>query len=185
MEYLDVVDENNRFTGEVKSRKLVHEKGLWHREVGILVINKDKILLQKRSANKKMAPNKWAITGGHIDQGETIIKAAIREVTEELGIPNLKPSDLKLIHLQKLEYSGENGLSNNRFIYYYVLKTDLDEKDFVIQKEELSEVKYMSFNDILNLKKTKANMQAYTNSFFEPYIKDIIFKTQEYLKEEN
>ena len=54
MEYIDVVDENNNFTGEVVGKNIVHEKGLFYREViGIIVNNKNEILLQKRSTNKK------------------------------------------------------------------------------------------------------------------------------------
>ena len=31
MEYLDIVDENNEFTGIVEERRKAHEMNLWHR----------------------------------------------------------------------------------------------------------------------------------------------------------
>ena len=54
MEILDVVDENNNLTGKTEDRKIVHEKGLWHREVAAWIMNeKGEVLLQKRAPSKK------------------------------------------------------------------------------------------------------------------------------------
>ena len=39
MEYLDVVDENNNLTGKTEERNIIHEKGIWHREVAVWIIN--------------------------------------------------------------------------------------------------------------------------------------------------
>ena len=186
MEYLDVVDENNKLTNEIKSRKIIHEKGLWHREVAVWIIkDKTKALIQKRSPQKKMAPNMWSITGGHINSGESIIKAAIRESSEELGLENLGPSHFKLIDVQKSKYNDPNGLMNNIYKYIYVLQTNLDEKAFHIQQEELSEVKYIDLEELKNLKKNKANMEKYTEGLFSPDTKKVIMKIEEFLKEEN
>jgi len=53
-EKFDVLNEYGEFTGKVKTRTEVHEKGLWHRAVVLFVINEhDEILLQKRSRTKK------------------------------------------------------------------------------------------------------------------------------------
>ena len=186
MEYLDVVDENNKFTNEVKSRRLVHEKGLWHREIAVWIIkDKNKVLMQKRAATKKLDPNKWALTAGHIDAGEPIIKAAIREVSEELGIENLGPSNFKLIHVQKCKYNKNRTVINNHFKYIYVLQTPLEENEFIIQKEELSEIKYLELNKLKNIQKNKANLEKYTKGLFEPETKEVIEKIEEFLKEEN
>lgn len=35
MEYLDILDQNGKRTGEVKSREEVHSKGYWHKGVHI------------------------------------------------------------------------------------------------------------------------------------------------------
>lgn len=185
MEYLDIVDENNKLTNEVKSRKLVHEKGLWHREIVVWIIkDKKKALIQKRAATKKLEPNKWSLTAGHVNSGESIIKSAIREVTEELGVEKLGPSDFKFIDVQKCEYIV-NGLINNMYRYVYVLQTKLEEKEFEIQKEELSEVKYIELEELKKIKKTKSNLEKYNNELFEPCTRDSILKIEEFLKEEN
>ena len=79
MELLDIVDENNNLTGEKIDRKIVHEKGIWHREIVVHIINdKKEMLLQKRAATKKLCHNMWALCAGHIDAGEIPIESAMK-----------------------------------------------------------------------------------------------------------
>ena len=55
--------------------------------VGIWVIDSEKkILLTKRSSQKRYAPGKWENTGGHMISGETSRHAIVRELKEETGI---------------------------------------------------------------------------------------------------
>ena len=137
MELLDIVDKNGAFTGEIVERKKAQELGLLHWEVIIVVINEKKqILFQKRSANKKHFPNKWALCSGLVISGESCDEAAVRELKEELGV-EFKISDLHLL---------EGNLNLTRF--YYVI-TNYDESQFVIQKEELSSVKWFDLDEIL------------------------------------
>ncbi len=137
MELLDIVDKNGAFTGEIVERKKAQELGLLHWEVIIVVVNEKKqILLQKRSANKKHFPNKWALCSGLVISRESCDEAAVRELKEELGV-EFQISDLHLL---------EGNLNLTRF--YYVI-TNYDESQFVIQKEELSSVKWFDLDEIL------------------------------------
>ncbi len=45
-----------------------------------------KILMQLRDNNTKCYPNKWCFPGGGLDEGETHIEAAVREVSEECEV---------------------------------------------------------------------------------------------------
>lgn len=59
-ELVDVYDEvTGEKTGEVISKNIAHDKGIWHSAIHIIMINKakNKVLLQKRCANKKLYPN--------------------------------------------------------------------------------------------------------------------------------
>ena len=61
-----------------------------------------KILLLKR-ANTGYADGKYSIVAGHVDAGESFVKAAIREAKEEAGVL-VEPEDLKLaltLHRQR------------------------------------------------------------------------------------
>lgn len=101
-ELFDVVDMNDQVLYQA-TRKEVHDKGLIHRAVHILVFNKHHdCLLQKRSRLKDRNPGVWdSSAAGHLDAGETYDTAAARELEEELGIQparlikvgNLSPTD--------------------------------------------------------------------------------------------
>lgn len=137
MELLDIVDKNGNYTGETVERKQAQELGLLHWEVIIIIVNeKEQILLQKRSTNKKHFPNKWALCSGLVISGESCEEAAVRELKEELGV-EFQIDDLHLL---------EKNLNLTRF--YYVI-TNYDESQFVIQKEELSSVKWFDLDEIL------------------------------------
>lgn len=139
MELIDVVDDNGNFTGEVLDRKTIHVLKLPHWEVVVFIINKKgEMLLQKRSANKKFNPNKWAPLAGAVIASETIEDGALREIKEELGIE---------VDRKKLKVLAEN-VNLTRFFYIYC---DMLEKDFVIQKEELSDVKWFAIDDVINM----------------------------------
>ena len=87
MELLDVVDENNNLIGIKEDKSIIHEKGLLHREIAVIIQNENgEYLVQKRSSNKKGAPNMWSFTTGHVELGEDYETTAIREIKEELGI---------------------------------------------------------------------------------------------------
>ena len=97
MEYLDVLDENGNKTGEKKPRKEIHSKGYWHKGVHIWIINsKKELLVQRRSTNKDVYPNKLYISvAGHPVSGEAEIDSIKREFEEEIGVK---------LDINKLEY---------------------------------------------------------------------------------
>ncbi len=86
-ELFDVADEDDH-TLRQATRSEVHEQGLIHRAVHILVFNKrGDLLLQKRSLLKDRHPGVWdSSAAGHLDAGEDYEHAARRELAEELGI---------------------------------------------------------------------------------------------------
>lgn len=46
----------------------------------------DDVLLIKRAADRPVFPNQYNGLGGHVEQGETVRQAAVREVEEESGL---------------------------------------------------------------------------------------------------
>ena len=169
MELLDVVDENNQLTGRKIDRNEIHEKGLWYRQITVVIINQKKqILLQKRAA-KKVAPNMWSLTAGHVESGENEKQAALRETKEELGIQNLELDDFELIDIQKTMRNRGKHI-NHKFDNIFLLKINLNINEFVLQKSEVAEVRYFTLDEVKEIcqNKEKYNSQ-FTGVFFEEY----------------
>lgn len=100
--------------------------------------DKNEFLIQKRSANKKIYPNKWSITGGAVDSGETSLEGATREVKEEIGID---------INKKKMEFMLSFKRSHG-FVDVWLTRQNVDLKDIVMQKEEVSDVKWVTKEEL-------------------------------------
>jgi len=82
-EIFDVVDRGDVVVGR-ETRSRVHQLGLLHRAVHVLVYNgKGEVFLQKRSMSKDRQPGLWdSSSSGHVDSGEDYDAAARRELGE-------------------------------------------------------------------------------------------------------
>jgi len=144
MELIDVYNENNKATGEKVERDEVHKNGLWHREAVVIVVNeKNQILLQKRSYKRRSYPGKWGLMAGHVISGDTPKATAVRELKEEIGFVTQSKN------LRFLEIYIRNAAVNKAFIYIYVVRTNMKIKDFIIQKEELTDLKFVNINTLI------------------------------------
>lgn len=141
MEIWDVLDENGIKTGKIMTKDDVKsfEEGILHQGVDVWIINSEgKILIQKRSPQKRLQPNVWAMTGGSVIKGETLLETLQREAKEELGINLDIKNAIKINHYR----------SGNVWLDEYIVKQDIDLKDIVMQEEEVSEVKFATYDEI-------------------------------------
>ena len=156
-EYFDVLNNKGDYTGKIESREKCHKEGLWHKAVAVFVINsKGQVLLQRRSPNKKMWPNMWDITaGGHVLSGEFGFQSIIRECNEEIGII-LDKRDITFIGCS-ISTNIKGDIINNHFNEYYIAKKEIDLNSLKLQREEVSEVKWMDKEEIINRIKENYN----------------------------
>jgi len=86
-EIFDVVNERDEVIGRA-TRAEVHERGLMHRAVHVMVFNsRGQVFLQKRSLRKDRQPGLWdSSASGHLDSGEDYDACAMRELQEEIGL---------------------------------------------------------------------------------------------------
>ncbi len=77
--------------------------------VDVCITHKHDVLMFKRSETKKVFPGWLALPGGHIEEGETPLAAAIREVSEEVGII-LSPDNVQLKFVAMHHHVDRNEL---------------------------------------------------------------------------
>ena len=156
-EIFDVLNEKGEYTGEIATRDKCHKEGLYHKAVACFIINsKGEVLLQKRSENKKLWPNMWDITaGGHVGAGEFGFQAIIREIKEELGL-EIDRKDIIFLG-STVSTNIKRDIINNHFNEYYIIYKDVDETKVILQKEEVSEVKWFSKEKVINRIQDKYN----------------------------
>ena len=145
------------------------QKRIYHKAVVVFIINsKNEILIQQRSNNKKLWPDKWDITaGGHVDAGKFGYEAVIRETKEEIGIDISDDCITKVLEVKPNE-------KKPKFtdIYFVIKEVDID--DIKLQLEEVSEVKYVSLDELVEIYRND-NPDFINHSFF-PELIDIVSK---------
>ena len=148
-EYVDILDESGNETGEVITKKEAHKTGKWHRAIHIWIISEDKnrILLQKRCADKNLFPNMWDISvGGHVSSGEDTLVAAKRELSEELG---LNPDNYKFEYVDVIKEKFVDGdIVSNEFVTIYKIINNVNISSIKLQKEEVSEVRWFTKSEL-------------------------------------
>ena len=152
MEIWDILDEDGNVTGKTmqKGDKIVWQDGIYHQGADVWIINSEKkILIQKRSPEKKLEPNVWAMTGGSVIKGETALDTLKREVFEELGIKLNVENAIKIHHYR----------TGNVWLDEYIVVQEINLDNVVMQKEEVSEVKFATFSEIEKLYQDKMFMK--------------------------
>ena len=145
-EMLDTYDINGKLL-KPQTRAFCHSENpmCYHKAVWIWIINdKNEFLVQKRSHLKRTAPNKWDMpVAGHVDAGETLLQTCVRETKEELGL-DVKESDFIFLTEMLKQKSWE-------FAEIYLLRTTAKIEDFTLQKEEVSKVEYLPYDEFIRL----------------------------------
>jgi isopentenyl-diphosphate delta-isomerase type 1 len=144
-ERIQIVDKNDQIIGSA-TREEAWAKGLYHRTIHIIIRDDNgKVLLQKRSSQKKLYPDRWtSAVSGHVDEGETSELSASRELIEEIGI------DIPLEYLGKFTFNHKDGdkIINqfNRVFQGEVSPTTA----FTLEPEEVSDTKWFSQKQLAN-----------------------------------
>ncbi len=79
----------------MKTPKRLHEIAQPIFVAEVYILHQDKVLMFKRSETKKKFPGFWSLPGGHVDEGEDPLAAAIRETKEETGV-TITPENIQL-----------------------------------------------------------------------------------------
>ena len=141
-EQVVVVSENDEILGLMEKMN-AHENGILHRAFSVFLFNdKGEMLLQKRASGKYHSPNQWTnAVCSHPKIDETYLEGAQRRLNEELGIT----ADLteKFSFIYKADV-GQN-LWEHELDHVF---TGNYEGNFALNEEEVSEVRYISMQQL-------------------------------------
>jgi len=156
-EIWDLYNAEGQKTDRVMKRGEEIPSGMYHLVVHVWPINSQgEFLIQKRADTVLWKPGTWATTGGSAVSGEDALKAAHRELLEELGY---NAYGYELIRIACLRRS-------NSFCNVFVLKTDLPAEQFVLQKEEVAAVKWCNTEQLMRM--VSSNMlYNYGDAYFK------------------
>lgn len=137
-EMLPLVDAEGRVIGKASRGECHSGSFLLHPVVHLHLVDKDgKLYLQKRPLWKSIQPGKWDTgVGGHVDLGETVEEALVREAAEEIGICSVEAT---LIRVYEFRSSVERELVN------VFLGTS---RDIPVAGAEIDEGRFFSIEEI-------------------------------------
>ena len=173
-EIIDIVTKDYKPTGKTALKSEIHTKGYYHNTAHVwLYTTSGEILLAQRSYKKVICPGMWDVSvAGHVDAGETVEDAAIRETLEELSL-NLTATDLNKIGVFECFQSYDSGIQDNEFHHTYIAKLNQDLNTLTPQLEEVEALQLVT---IKQFETFLANSE--TNDYFVPsnraYYKQIL-----------
>ena len=145
-EMLDIYTRDGKYIGK-ETKTVCHKEnpGFYHKPAWIMIINSNnEVLLQKRASVKKNNPNKWDIAAaGHVQAGEEVLDGAIREVYEELGVKTER-DEYRFVLEYILDFTYE-------IAQLFILRKDLKISDLKLKEDEVSEVKWVPFEEFKKL----------------------------------
>ncbi|MDO5378710.1 MAG: NUDIX domain-containing protein [Clostridia bacterium] len=155
-ELWDLYDARGQKTGRTMIRGQEVPAGLYHLAVHIWPINdKGEYLIQRRAPTVQWSPNLWAATGGSAVSGEDALSAGLRELREELGYRAAAQEMALLAHLRR----------SSSFCSVFTISLNCDASAFVLQKEEVSAVRWCSQAQIMRMVADNA-FYNYGDSYF-------------------
>lgn len=153
-------------------KQQAHINGILHRAFSVFIFNENgEMLLQKRASDKYHSPEQWTnAVCSHPRIDETYELAANRRLLEELGIQtNLEE---KFHFIYKANVGG--GLWEHELDHVFVGKY---EGDFNLNPEEVSEVRYVTLENLENeMKNCPQNFTEWFKIILQEYQQHLLFK---------
>ena len=142
-ELFDIVNQEDIVIGQ-EMRSLVHQRGLWHRGVHVLLFTRDgKLLVQQRSKDRVHAPLALDCSvSEHVKAGEDYYAAAIRGLQEEMGVVEI---DIQPLVKFKMNY----GPNDNEISKLY--RGAIDPADVKFDPVEVERIDYYELAELQNL----------------------------------
>ena len=115
---------------------------------GCVIVRDDKILMVKEA--QKKCYGQWNFPAGHVDEGELITDAAIREAYEETGCKVKLTGVLPISTLV---------LDNNETIIIVSFTADIIEENIKFDENEILDVQWIDIEEVKNM--TEQELRGY------------------------
>ncbi len=122
-------------------------KEMFKSAVHMLIVNNDKILLQKRKGTELWS-GYYALPAGHIDEGENQYEALVREAKEELGIEISLEDITKSYVVLRRNFFKIDGKKLEPYIDYYFEIAKYKGTPKIVELDKCDELKWASINDL-------------------------------------
>lgn len=107
--------------------------------VGLLLIKNNKILLMRR-CNTGYMDGKYAFVAGHVEEGEDLKQAIVREAFEEVGI-KIKEEDLQYVCMIR---RGDN----DNYINFFLKSNNFEGTPKIVEEDKCDELIWCDINNI-------------------------------------
>ena len=128
--------------------------------VHLFFLKEDKILLLRRF-NTGYEDGNYSVVAGHVDAGETVTQAAVREAQEEAGVV-LQPGDLQVVHIM-------NRKSNDERVDFFIVVEAWEGEIQNKEPEKCDDLAWFSLDSL------PANMIPYVKFAIENYQRGILY----------
>jgi 8-oxo-dGTP pyrophosphatase MutT (NUDIX family) len=112
---------------------------LFLRRVG----EEDQILLQLRRGTGYMDEHWATAAAGHVERGESVFAAAVREATEELGV-----LDVELAPLCAMHRTGATGDPVDERVDYFLLATSWSGEPRIVEADKCADLRWFGVHDL-------------------------------------
>jgi 8-oxo-dGTP pyrophosphatase MutT (NUDIX family) len=161
-EMLDEIDAFNHVVGKIGKLESYKRK-ISHRVVHVMVLRGDKIFLARRAMKVRYLPGFYCSSaGGHVQAGEDVKLAALRELEEEIGLQG--PID----HLEGFFFEHEFRIHIDLFIKRFDETVD----QVKVNPEEVVSGQFYSLTEIAGMDR----------ELFHPQLAPCLSKTATYIR---
>lgn len=140
-EILEIWTSDGKPSGKTLPKDLIHREGHYHATVHLWCYTDfGRLLFQQRSTNKKNFPGLWDVSvAGHVEAGEALKLAALREAREELGL-SIPEQELEYLDVYKEEHRHGPEYLDREFHHTYLYRLPYPLPDMQLQKEEVADI---------------------------------------------
>lgn len=175
-ELIDIYTEDGIKTGAMPKKEYYSIKGNnipWINCATCFVIDEKtkKILFEKRG-NRFLDPGKLDLCSGHIKSGELPFQGMIRELKEELSIPEEISSSIKQLGSMKVDYTSLKDETNRKnlkcFVSIYALKMR-DTSMIKIDNKEAINIGWLNIEDTIGFIQNSMTRMPYEENLEKQY----------------